>query len=66
MGNACIHYSKEGWYQGAVHFITDYCKVNKSIKRKTYPLPRIANMLQKLEGFQFTSALDLNMGIYTI
>jgi Reverse transcriptase (RNA-dependent DNA polymerase). len=51
---------------GTVRFITDYRKVNKLIKRKPYPLPRIANMLQELEGFQFASALDLNMGYYTI
>jgi Reverse transcriptase (RNA-dependent DNA polymerase). len=51
---------------GTVHFITDNRKVNKLIKRKPYPLPRIANMLQELEGFQFALALDLNMGYYTI
>jgi Reverse transcriptase (RNA-dependent DNA polymerase). len=51
---------------GTVHFITDYRKVNKLIKRKPYPLPHIANTLQELEGFQFASALDLNMGYYTI
>jgi Reverse transcriptase (RNA-dependent DNA polymerase). len=46
---------------GTVRFITDYRKVNKLIKRKPYPLPRIANTLQELEGFQFASALDLDM-----
>jgi hypothetical protein len=52
---------------GTVCFIsTDYCIVNKLIKRKPYPLPRNANTLQELEGFQFASALDLNMGYYTI
>jgi hypothetical protein len=51
---------------GTVRFITDYCKVNKLIKRKPYPLPCIANTLQELEGFQFASALDMNMGYYTI
>jgi Reverse transcriptase (RNA-dependent DNA polymerase). len=51
---------------GTVRFITDYFEVNKLIKRKPYPLPRVANTLQELEGFQFASALDLNMGYYTI
>jgi hypothetical protein len=51
---------------GTVHFITDYRKVNQMIKRKPYPIPRIADMLQQLEGFQYASALDLNMGYYTI
>jgi hypothetical protein len=36
------------------------------IKRKPYPIPRIADTLQQLEGFQYASALDLNMGYYTI
>jgi Reverse transcriptase (RNA-dependent DNA polymerase). len=51
---------------GTVRFITDYRKVNKLIKRKPYPLPHIANTLQEIEGFQFASALDLNMGYYMI
>jgi hypothetical protein len=36
------------------------------IKRMPYPIPRIADTLQQLEGFQYASALDLNMGYYTI
>jgi hypothetical protein len=53
---------------GTVHFITDYYRqVNKLIRRKPYPLPRIASTLQELEGFQVASALDLNiLGYYTI
>jgi hypothetical protein len=51
---------------GTVRFITDYRKVNRMIKRKPYPIPRIADMLQQLEGFQYAAALDLNMGYYTI
>jgi hypothetical protein len=64
MGNTCILYSKEGWCSGALHY--SYRKVNKVINRKPYPLPHIASILQELEGFQFASALDLNMGYYTI
>jgi hypothetical protein len=51
---------------GTVRFITDYRKVNRMIKRMPYPIPRIADTLQQLEGFQYASALDLNMGYYTI
>ena len=36
------------------------------LKRKPYPIPKIQDMLQKLEGFQYASSLDLNMGYYTI
>ena len=31
-----------------------------------YRLTRIGETLHQMEGFQFTSALDLNMGYYTI
>jgi hypothetical protein len=31
-----------------------------------FPLPKISTVLQELEGFTFTTALDLNMGYYTI
>ena len=29
-----------------------------------YPLPKIQDILQKLEGFQWATSLDLNMGYY--
>ena len=52
--------------EGTVRFITDFRKVNNQILRKPFPIPRIADTLQQLEGFTFASALDLNMGYYTI
>jgi len=51
---------------GTVRVITDFRKVNKMIKKKSYPIPRISDTLQQLEGFQYATALDLNMGYYTI
>ena len=36
-------------------------EVNKVVKRKPYPLPKISDMLQKLEGF---TSLDFSMGDY--
>jgi hypothetical protein len=44
--------------------LPDLREVNKVIRRKTFPLPRITNMLQKLEGFMCATSLDLNMGYY--
>jgi hypothetical protein len=32
----------------------------------TFPVPKISTVLQELEGFTFATALDLNMGCYTI
>ena len=31
-----------------------------------YPMPKIQDMLLKLEGFRWATALDLNMGYYNI
>ncbi len=46
--------------------ISDFRELNKSIVRKPYPIPKISTILQELEGFTYATALDLNMGYYTI
>jgi hypothetical protein len=46
--------------------ISDFRELNKRIVRKPYPIPKISTMLQELEGFTYATALDLNMGYYTI
>ena len=51
---------------GTVRFISDFRELNKRIVRKPFPLPKISTVLQELEGFTFATALDLNMGYYTI
>ncbi len=51
---------------GSARFITDFRELNKRIRRKPYPIPRIQDMLQKLEGFSYASSIDLNMGYYHI
>ena len=49
-----------------VRFLSDFRRLNASLKRKPFPIPKIQDMLQKLEGFKYATALDLNMGYYTI
>jgi len=49
-----------------VRFISDFRELNKLLKRKPWPLPKIVETLQELEGFTYVSQLDLNMGYYTI
>jgi hypothetical protein len=48
-----------------VRFISDFREVNKRIKRKPFPIPKISTVLQEMEGYTFATALDLNMGYYT-
>jgi hypothetical protein len=49
-----------------VHTISDFRELNKHIVRKICPIPKISTILQELEGFIYATALDLNMGYYTI
>jgi hypothetical protein len=46
--------------------LADLRDLNERIKRKPYPLPKINDILQKLEGFAYGTSLDLNMGYYHI
>ena len=43
--------SKEPGKPVTVTFLRDLCKLNTSIIRKPYPLPKISIVLQELEGF---------------
>jgi len=49
-----------------VRFVTDFRKVNATVNRKPYPIPRINDTLQSMEGFQWATTLDLSMGYWTI
>jgi hypothetical protein len=49
-----------------VCFVSDFQEVNKRLIRKPFPIPKISKVLQEIEGFSYATALDLNMGYYTI
>ena len=49
-----------------VRFISDFRELNKRIKRKPYPIPKIQDLMMKLEGFQYGTSVDLNMAYYHI
>ena len=51
---------------GTICVLSDFRELNKLIKRKPYPIPRIQDMLLKLEGFAYATSIDLNMGYYHI
>jgi len=47
---------------GSVRFISDFRELNKRILRKPCPIPNMQDMLLNLEGFQWATSLDLNIG----
>ena len=47
-------------------FLNDFRNLNSQLKHKPYPMPKISEMLLKLEGFQYATSLDLKMGYYCI
>jgi hypothetical protein len=47
---------------GTVRFLTDFRKLNSKIRRKVYPVPKISDILQFLQGLKYASTtLDLDM-----
>ena len=51
---------------GDVRVLTDFRQLNKFLVRKPFPLPKISDLLQKLQGFTYATAIDLSMGYYHI
>jgi hypothetical protein len=51
---------------GDIRIVTDFRKLNGMLLRKPYPLPKIAEILQTMQGFRYATALDLSMGYYHI
>ena len=47
-----------------VSFISDFRELEKRILRQPYPIPKIQDLLLRLEGFLSVTILDLNMGYY--
>ena len=48
---------------GNVRVLTDFCQLNKFLKRRPFPLPKNSDLLQKLQGFKYATAIDLSMGL---
>ncbi len=49
-----------------VRTISDFRELNRCMVRKPYPIPKTSMILHELEGFTYATALDLNLGYYTI
>jgi hypothetical protein len=49
-----------------VRYLSDFWELNMRLVRKSFSIPKISTVLQEIEGFSYATALDLNMGYYTI
>jgi hypothetical protein len=51
---------------GDVRILTDFRGLNACLVRTPFPLPKISDLLQRLCGFRYATAIDLSMGYYHI
>jgi hypothetical protein len=49
-----------------VRFLSNFWEVNERLIRKPFPIPKISTVLQEVGGFTLATAIDLNIGYYTI
>ena len=51
---------------GSLHFCIDFCHLNAGIKKDSYPLPRIQEVLERMVGTGHFSCLDLKSRFWQI
>jgi len=50
---------------GAARWISDFRGLNRNLKRRVYPLPKIGDIMLQRRGYKFVTKLDVSMQYYT-
>lgn len=50
---------------GRVRWVTDFRQLNKHLRRKQYPIPRIQDILHRRNGYKYFTKIDISMQYYT-
>jgi len=50
---------------GKNRWISDFRGLNRALRRKVYPLPRIKDIIQRRPGYSFLTKFDISMQYYT-
>ena len=61
-----LPYFDESKEKNKVQFISDFRNLNRRLKFNPYPMPKISEILMKLEDFKYDTSLDFNVEYYPI
>jgi hypothetical protein len=51
---------------GQIRFVSDFRHLNKNLRRTPFPLPVPQEIFRTMDGFEFCTTMDLNMGFWAI
>ena len=51
---------------GAVRFVSDFRYLNKCLVRRPYLIPKITDIIRKLEGIYYATSLSVNVDYYIV